>query len=141
MVRRSTPTLGIMDWSFIAIWIGLPALAGYIAHRKGRSWITAAALTFIVPPLGILTVLLQSPDPKSGLPSNTAAKILFGLLPFWASIILLFAGSFVSGSAEYWNVAPWIVVLAIPACAVTLGMVEVAGRRKSNDARGERESA
>lgn len=122
-----------MDW--IAIWIGLPALAAYIAHRKGRSWITAAALTFIVPPLGILAVLLQSPDPKSGLPKNTAAKILFGLLPLWVSIILLIVGSFVSRSSEYWNVAPWIVLIAIPACVVTLGMVEVAGRKKPKENR------
>lgn len=119
-----------MDWSFIAIWIGLPALAGYIAHKKGRSWITAAGLTFLVPPLGILTALLQSPDPKTGLPTDTKAKIFFGLLPLWGSIIVLVAGSFASRSADYWNVAPWIVVIAIPACAVTLGLVEVAGRRK-----------
>ena len=122
-----------MDW--IAIWIGLPALAAYIAHRKGRSWITAAALTFIVPPLGILAVLLQSADPKSGLPKNAAAKIRFGLLPLWVSIIWLIVGSFVSRSSEYWNVAPWIVLIAIPACVVTLGMVEVAGRKKPKENR------
>lgn len=122
-----------MDWSYIAIWIGLPVLSGYIAHMKGRSWITAAGLTFIVPPLGIVAALLQSPEPKSGLPTNTVAKILFGLLPLWGSIIVLVAGSFVSRSAEYWNVAPWIVVIAIPACAVTLGLVEVAGRRKRKE--------
>lgn len=119
-----------MDWSIVVIWIGLPALAGYIAHKKGRSWITAAALTVLVPPLGIVSVLLQSPHPSSGLPSDIKAKIFLGLLPLWASIVVLIAGSFVSGSRDYWNVAPWIVVIAIPACAVTLGLVEVAGRRK-----------
>lgn len=122
-----------MDLSFIVIWIGLPALAGYIAHKKGRSWITAAAFTVLVPPLGILSVLLQSPHPSSGLPTNTKAKMFLGLLPLWASIIVLIAGSYVSGSPDYWTVAPWIVVLAIPACAVTLGLVEVAGRRKRKE--------
>lgn len=122
-----------MDWSFIAIWIGLPALAGYIAHRKGRSWIAAAAFTMLVPPLGILTALLQSPHPSSSLPTDTKAKIFFGMLPLWVSIIVLIAGSFVSGSPEYWNVAPWIVVIAIPACAVTLGVVELASRRKRKE--------
>jgi hypothetical protein len=56
-----------------------------------------------------------------------------GLLPLWISIIVLIAGSYVSGSRDYWTVAPWIVVLAIPACAVTLGLVEVAGGRKRKE--------
>jgi hypothetical protein len=78
-------------------------------------------------------VLLQSPHPSSGLPNNAGAKILFGLFPLWASIIVLVAGSFASSSPDYWSVAPWIVVIAIPACVVTLGMVEVAGRRKRRE--------
>ena len=125
------------NWLSIVIWIGLPVLAGYLAHKKGRNWIIAAALTVSVPPLGILWVLLRSPHPNSGLPTNTKAKILFGLLPLWASIIVMIAGSLVSGSPDYWNVAPWIVIFAIPACAITLVMVEAAGRRKARETRSD----
>ena len=129
-----------MEWSFIAIWIGLPTAAGYIAHKKGRSWIAAAGVTLLVSPLGILSVLLQSPHPSSGLPKNTRAKLLLGLFPLWASIIALVVGSFVSDSRDYWTVAPWMVLIAIPACAVTLGLVEVAGRRKRRDVKGTRDA-
>ena len=117
-----------MDWSYLAIWIGLPCLAGYVAHRKGRSWITAAFLTFLVPPVGIVMAFLQSPHPGTGQPANTRAKILIGLSPLWIAVIVLIAGSYISPAPEYWNVAPWIVVVAIPACAVTLALLEVATR-------------
>ena len=67
------------------------------------------------------------------MPARTQAKILLGLSPLWASIVLLVAGSFVSGSPDYWNVAPWIVVAALPVCAVTLGWIEWTSRRNRND--------
>jgi hypothetical protein len=119
-----------MNWSYLAIWIGLPGLAGYIAHKKGRSWITAALLTVLVPPVGIVIAFLQSPHPSTGQPTNTKAKLLIGLSPLWVAIIVLIAGSYVSPSPEYWTVAPWIVVVAIPACAVTLALLEVTARLK-----------
>lgn len=119
-----------MDWSYLAIWIGLPALAGYIAHKKGRSWIGATFLTFLAPPVGIVVALLQSPDPSTGLPAQTGAKIFIGLLPLWAAIVALIVGSYISNSPEYWNVAPWLIVAAIPACAITLALVEVFARAR-----------
>ena len=57
-------------------------------------------------------------------------KILIGLSPLWAAIIVLIAGSYIYPSPAYWNVAPWIVVVAIPACAVTLALLEVTARLK-----------
>lgn len=44
----------------------------------------------------------------------------FGLLPLWASVIFVYAGSLQSRSSEYWNVAPWLIVMAIPFCVITL---------------------
>lgn len=117
-----------MDWSYLAIWIGLPCLAGYIAYKKGRSWIGATFLTFLAPPVGIVVALLQSPDPSTGLPTQTRAKIFFGLFPLWAAVVALIIGSYISNSPEYWNVAPWMIVAAIPACAITLALVEVFAR-------------
>lgn len=119
-----------MDWSYLAIWIGLPGLAGYIAYKKGRSWIGATFLTFLAPPVGIVVALLQSPDPSTGLPTQTKTKIFFGLLPLWAAVVALIVGSYISKSPEYWNVAPWLIVAAIPACAITLALIEVFARVK-----------
>jgi hypothetical protein len=119
-----------MDWSYVAIWIGLPVLAGYIAHSKGRSWITAAFLTLLVPPIGIVIAFLQSPHPSAGQPTNTKAKILIGLSPLWVAVIVLIAGSYIYPSPEYWTVAPWIIVVAIPACAVPLALLELTARLK-----------
>lgn len=46
-----------------------------------------------------------------------------GLLPLWAAVIVVYAVSLQSRSSEYWNVAPWLIVIAIPFCAVTLVLV------------------
>lgn len=46
----------------------------------------------------------------------------YGLLPLWAAIAIVVVGSWYSDSHEYWNVAPWLIVVAIPACALTFGI-------------------
>jgi hypothetical protein len=89
----------------------------------------------LLPPIGIVTALLQSPHPSTGQPANITAKILIGLFPLWAAVIVLIAGSYISPSLEYWNVAPWIVIAAIPACAVTLGLLEVTACFKRRERR------
>lgn len=119
-----------MDLTYVAVWIALPLFAGYIAHRKKRSVVGAVALTFIAPPIGILTALLVSPHPSSGQRSNTTAKMLIGLLPLWAAIAAVGIGSYTSKSSEYWTVAPWLIIAALPACIVTLGLVEFFCRKK-----------
>lgn len=122
-----------MDWSYIAIWVGLPCFAAFVAHKKGRSWIQAAFLTFLVPPLGIVIVFLQSPEPSTSQPANLKAKLLFGLFPLWIAIIGLIAGSYLYKSSDYWLVAPWVIVVAIPACAITLAIVELFGPGKPDE--------
>ena len=114
-----------MELTYLAIWIGLPVVAGFIAHKKGRSWISGSLLTLLVPPLGILAVLLQSPAPSTGRPRNMTARMVIGLLPLWAAIVVVVVGSFISDSRDYGNVAPWLIVAAIPACVLTLGLLEV----------------
>jgi hypothetical protein len=49
---------------------------------------------------------------------------IFGLLPFWASLVVLIVGG-TGGSSAYWVAAPWMVVIAVPYCAITLAMVAV----------------
>jgi hypothetical protein len=44
----------------------------------------------------------------------------YGLLPLWAAIVVVYVGGRVSQSSEYWNVAPWLIVVSVPACAVTV---------------------
>ena len=48
----------------------------------------------------------------------------FGLLPFWVASIFVWRGS-IGASADYWNVAPWLIVISLPACAITLGIAIV----------------
>lgn len=120
-----------MDLIYVAIWFGLPLVAGYVAHRKSRSVIGAVALTFIAPPIGLLAVLLVSPHPSTGQRNNATAKVLVGLAPLWAAIAAVFIGSYVTTSPDYWNVAPWLIIAAIPVCILTLALVEIFWRKKS----------
>ena len=47
----------------------------------------------------------------------------FGLLPFWGSVAYVYRGSLSSSApADYWAVAPWIVVVASVYCSITLLM-------------------
>ena len=66
----------------------------------------------------------------------------FGLLPLWAAIALVVIGSYMPGAPhDYWNVAPWAIVAAIPASAITMVIAAAAivihnrtpgdGRRKA----------
>lgn len=119
-----------MDLTYVAVWIALPVLAGYIAHKKARSVVGAVALTFIAPPIGILTALLVSPHPSTGQRSNSTAKVLFGLLPLWAAIVAVCIGSYTHKSSDYWTVAPWLIIAALPVCIVTLLLVELFWRKK-----------
>ena len=48
----------------------------------------------------------------------------FGLLPLWAASIFVWRGS-IGASAEYWNVAPWLIVFSLPVCAITLAIAIV----------------
>ena len=48
----------------------------------------------------------------------------FGLLPFWSSIVYVNLGS-VGQPAEYWAVAPWVIILAAPFSAITLAMAGI----------------
>jgi len=109
----------------LVIWGCLPLIAAYIAHRKRRSWVGALVLTAIVPPIGLLAALLSGPQPGSGKGASLKARLLFGLLPFWVALMLMLVGGAMSKSAEYWNVAPWLLVIAIPASIVTLLLVEL----------------
>jgi hypothetical protein len=118
-----------VEWSYLFVWLALPCLAGYIAHRKGHSWVLGAFLTILTPPLGLLVVLLQSPHASTGQPGRAKARIFVGLLPLWIAILAVAAGSFMTKSGDYWNVAPWLIVAAIPACIVTLALVEMAARK------------
>ena len=61
----------------------------------------------------------------------------FGLLPLWAAIVIVVGGSFVSTSHDYWNVAPWLIVAALPASGVTsliVAVAVVAGGKARGDA-------
>jgi len=49
----------------------------------------------------------------------------YGLLPLWASIVIVIAGSLGSSSSEYWAVAPWLIVVSIPLSAATLAIAAV----------------
>lgn len=119
-----------MDLAYPVIWIGLALLAAYLAHKKKRSWVGAMLLTLIAPPIGILAALLVSPDPSTGQPSLVRAKILVGLFPLWAAIGAVVIGSYTSNSPDYWNVAPWLIVAAVPVCILTLFLVEIFARKK-----------
>jgi CDP-diglyceride synthetase len=113
-----------MNPTYIAIWICLPLVAAFIAHRKQRSWVGALLLTFIAPPLGLLATLLTGSrsDGKGG--SSARARYLFGLLPLWLALTALLVGGATTKSAEYWNAAPWLLVAAIPLSLLTLLLVE-----------------
>ena len=50
--------------------------------------------------------------------------LAFGLLPAWIALALMLLGS-MHRSPEYWAAAPWLLVLAVPMCAVTLAMAGV----------------
>lgn len=43
----------------------------------------------------------------------------FGLSPLWLAIVLLWLGARGAG-AEYWTAAPWLLLVALPACLITL---------------------
>ena len=50
----------------------------------------------------------------------------YGLLPLWASIAIVFIGAhqaYVSGN--YWAVAPWLIIMGVLACGVTLTISSV----------------
>lgn len=50
----------------------------------------------------------------------------FGFLPLWAANVLVFLGSLrPSVSSEYWAIAPWLIVAAVPVCGVTLAIASV----------------
>jgi hypothetical protein len=45
---------------------------------------------------------------------------VYGTSPFWGTFIWLYAESLRSQNSDYWGGAGWILVFAIPACAVTM---------------------
>ena len=47
-------------------------------------------------------------------------SLFFGLLPLWLAIIAVVIGSFFSSSVEYWNTAPWLIMVSIPLCLLTI---------------------
>lgn len=114
-----------MDLTYIAVWICLPLIAAFIAHRKQRSWVGALLLTFIAPPIGLLAVLLAGTRPDGKAESSAKARYLFGLLPFWIALTVLLVGGATTNSPEYWNAAPWLLVAAVPASLFSLLLVEV----------------
>ncbi|MCX7893366.1 MAG: hypothetical protein N2544_13505 [Burkholderiales bacterium] len=46
----------------------------------------------------------------------------FGLAPLWGAGVLIWLVGRQSRSADYWNVAPWLLVYALPLCGVTLAI-------------------
>jgi len=114
-----------MNLTYIAIWICLPLIAAFVAHRKQRSWVGALLLTIIAPPLGLLATLLTNPHSDNNGKSNTRTRYLFGLLPLWLALTALLIGGATTKSPEYWNAAPWLLVAAIPVSIVTLLLVEI----------------
>ena len=114
-----------MDVTLLAIWILLPLVAAYIAHRKRQRWGIAFFLTAIAPPLGLIAVLLSGHRSDGGKGAGLKARLLYGLLPFWIALTIVLGGSFITKAPEYWNSAPWLLVAAIPASIVTLVLVEI----------------
>lgn len=67
---------------------------------------------------------------------KSAFLIGYGLLPFWAAIVFVTAGSLLAGSSEYWLVAPWFIIVSIPMCGVTFliaGITLVVQKRTTGD--------
>ena len=55
----------------------------------------------------------------------------FGLLPLWLAIIFVLEGS-ADGDPSYWIVAPWLIILALPLCGVTLLIAALTHRAYQN---------
>jgi len=50
----------------------------------------------------------------------------FGLLPLWAAAAAVYyGGRGLSAASDYWNTAPWLIILAVPVSAVTLAITGV----------------
>lgn len=114
-----------MDPAYTAVWICLPLVAAFVAHKKQRSWVGALLLTFIAPPIGLLATLLSGTRSESKDGSSTRARYILGLLPLWIALTVLLVGGATTKSPEYWNAAPWLLVAAIPVSLVTLLLVEI----------------
>jgi len=55
--------------------------------------------------------------------------LLFGFSPIWVAIILVVAGAHARYVPyEYWAVAPWLIIYAVPVCAVTFPLTLLAVR-------------
>jgi hypothetical protein len=47
----------------------------------------------------------------------------FGFLPLWAAVVAMYLGSIQPhASSQYWTVAPWLAIAAVPYCGITLGI-------------------
>ncbi len=50
----------------------------------------------------------------------------FGFLPLWAAIVVVYLGSLrPSAPSEYWAIASWLIIAAVPVCGVTLAIASV----------------
>lgn len=50
----------------------------------------------------------------------------FGFLPLWGSVVAVYLGSIQAHtSPDYWAVAPWLVIAAVPFCGITFGIATV----------------
>lgn len=115
-------------------WAAIFAGFVWVAWRKGKLRWPYIALTLVAPPLGILAVLLSRSEGDAPRPAGPplAAKLTVGLLPLWLSIAIVWAGSLASDRPnEYWNVAPWLVILGIPASFVTLLLLHLFWKGKA----------
>ena len=48
--------------------------------------------------------------------------LVFGSSPLWVAGVLVWLGGRQSTSADYWNVAPWLIIFAFPLCGVTVAI-------------------
>lgn len=114
-----------MTYLFSVVLLCLPVLMGYIAHKNGHSWFRAFLLTLLAPPVGVMVVLLARNTESGRTKTNWCAKVLVSLIPLVASTLYVVVGGMGTHGSEYWNVAPWYIVVSLPLCAVMWLLAEI----------------
>jgi len=111
------------DAVVVGLWFGMACATAVAASVKNRSAVAWLLASLLAPGIALIRVLLVRPKRAGEPPDWTTLSLVMAAAPLLVATVGVYIGSLSDRSPEYWFVAPWFIIMALPVSAMMLALV------------------
>ncbi len=111
------------DAIVVGLWFGMACATAVAASVKNRSAVAWLLASLLAPGIALIRVLLVRTKQAGEPPDWTTLSLVMAAAPLLVATVGVYIGSLSDRSPEYWFVAPWFIIMALPVSAAMLALV------------------